>query len=233
MLPQRRVKKREATSAPTVSNDGKEDLALLAKTLEHLSSETMEKDEELQHQLRVRLVRDKLAARRRRSEVLLQQLGLASKYKKKPDSSTLFEKMESNKSEILEMLENELENLQQIECDRHSKMLEKQRKLTCVETMMEIGMLPIGISESFESNRNKSGSGNDDSDANKNETEFADLSGADAAASNICMEGNLIPTDHVCLKWLQGSSWVLLLLRREAGVAEYYMVRGVLRKRDK
>ena len=111
--------------------------------------------------------------------------------------------MESNESEI-EMLENELENLQQIECDRQSRFWEKQCKmLTCVETMMEIGTLPSGISESFESIGNESGSGNDDSDANKankNETEYMDLSGADAAASKICIESNLIPTDHVCLK---------------------------------
>ena len=47
-------------------------------------------------------------------------------------------------------------------------------------------MLPIGISESFESNGIESGSGNDNSDANKankKETKFVDLSGADAAAS--------------------------------------------------
>ena len=132
----RRSKKREVTLAPTVSDDGKEDLALLTKTLVHLSSESMEIEEKQQHRLQVQLVRDKLAARHWRSEVLLQQLELASKYKKKPDS-TLFEKMESKESEI-EMLENELENLQQIECDRHSKMLEKRRKMTCVETMMEM-----------------------------------------------------------------------------------------------
>jgi hypothetical protein len=195
----RRGKKREATSVPAVSTDGKEDLALLTKTLELLSSESMEKEEKQQHQLRVRLVRDKLAARRRRSEVLLQKIGLASKSKKKTDDTALLEKkVESIESEI-EMLECELENLQEIECDRHSKMLEKRRKMTCVETMMEIGALPISISESFESN----GSGNDDSDANKenkNESEFVKVSGADAAASKICMECKLIPTDHVCLK---------------------------------
>jgi hypothetical protein len=196
----RRGKKREATSVPAVSTDGKEDLALLTKTLELLSSESMEKEEKQQHQLQVRLVRDKLAARRRRSEVLLQKIGLASKSKKKTDDTTLLEqKVESIESDI-EALENELENLQQLECDRHSKMLEKRRKMTCVETMMEIGMLPISISESFESNGTESGSGNDDSDANKNETEVVNVSGADAAASKICMECKLIPTDHVCLK---------------------------------
>jgi hypothetical protein len=81
--------------------------------------------------------------------------------------------MESNESDI-EILENELKNLQQIECNYHSKMLEKRCKMMCVETIMEIGMLPIGRSESFEGNGNESGSGNDDSDANtenKNETE--------------------------------------------------------------
>jgi hypothetical protein len=200
----RRGKKREATSVPAVSTDGKEDLALLTKTLELLSSESMEKEEKQQHQLQVRLVRDKLAARRRRSEVLLQKIGLASKSKKKTDDTTMLEKkVESIESEI-EVLENELENLQEIECDRHSKMLEKRRKMTCVETMMEIGALPISISESFESNCTESGSGKDESDANKenhkNETEVVNVSGVDAAASKICMECNLLPTDHVCLK---------------------------------
>jgi hypothetical protein len=74
-----RGQKRGATSAPSISDDAKEDIALLTKTLEHLSSESMEKEEKEQHQLRVRLVRDKLAARCRRSKVLLQQLGRASK----------------------------------------------------------------------------------------------------------------------------------------------------------
>jgi hypothetical protein len=67
----------------------------------------MEKEEKEQHQLQVQLVRDKLAARCRRSEVLLQQLGLASKYKKKPESA-LLDKMESNESDN-EILKNDLE----------------------------------------------------------------------------------------------------------------------------
>jgi len=103
----RRGKKHRATSAPSISDDAKEDIALLTKTLEHLSFESMEKEEKEQHQLQVQLVRDKLAARCRRSEVLLQQLGLASKYKKKPESA-LLDKMESNESDN-EILKNDLE----------------------------------------------------------------------------------------------------------------------------
>jgi hypothetical protein len=151
----------------------------------------MEKEEKEQHQLQVQLVRDKLAVRCRRRGVLLQQLGLASKYKKKPESA-LLDKMESNESDN-EILKNDLENLQQNECDCQSKMLEKRRKMMCVKTMM-VGTLPIGRSERIESNGNESGnvnesgSGNDDGDANKenkNETElsFMDLSGADAAGN--------------------------------------------------
>lgn len=63
-----------------------EDLELLTKTLEHLSADAMEKEEKQQHHMCVCLVRDKLTAHRRRSEVLLQQLTLSSKYKKRPDT---------------------------------------------------------------------------------------------------------------------------------------------------
>jgi hypothetical protein len=66
------------------------ELALLNKTLEHLSDdEAIEKEEKAQHSLRVCLVRDKLVACRRRSEVILQRLNLLSKMKKKPDTHCL------------------------------------------------------------------------------------------------------------------------------------------------
>jgi hypothetical protein len=110
-----------------------EDLELLNKTLQHLSAKSMEKEEKQEHHMCVRLVRDKLAARRRRSDVLLQQLTLLSKYKKRPDA-TLFDKMESNEEEI-EKLEHELANLQERECQRHPEMMEKRRTMSCVATM--------------------------------------------------------------------------------------------------
>ncbi|KAI2496986.1 hypothetical protein MHU86_17513 [Fragilaria crotonensis] len=85
----RRGKKRNADTVDMDTNsfvpplaDNVEDLALLTKTLEHLAAEAMEKEEKQHHHLRVRLVRDKLAARRRRSEVLLQQLTLSSSSRK-------------------------------------------------------------------------------------------------------------------------------------------------------
>ncbi|KAI2500766.1 hypothetical protein MHU86_13690 [Fragilaria crotonensis] len=124
----RRGKKRNADTVGMDTNsfvpplaDNVEDLALLTKTLEHLAAEAMEKEEKQHHHLRVRLVRDKLAARRRRSEVLLQRLTLSSKFKKKPDS-TLFDKMNVNEEEI-EKLEDELATLQELECIRHSEMM--------------------------------------------------------------------------------------------------------------
>ena len=139
---------------PVADNDVK-DIALLTKTLQHLSAESMEREEKQHRHPCVRLVRNKLAARRRRSEVLLQQLTLSSKYKKRPDE-TLFEKMESNEEVIEKLLEHELANLQERECQRHREMMEKRRTMSCVATM--IGMNPIGISGRFESSSgNESG----------------------------------------------------------------------------
>ncbi len=94
-----------------------EDLDRLTKTLEHLPADAMEREEKQQHHMCVCLVQDKLAASRRRSEVLLQQLILPSKYKKRPNAS-LFDKMESNEEEI-DKLEHELANLPERERQRH------------------------------------------------------------------------------------------------------------------
>ena len=104
-------KKRNADTIqePAVADNDAKDIALLTRTLEHLSAELMEKVEKQQHQMCVHLVREKLAVPRRRSEVLLQQLTLASKDKKLSDP-TSFDKMESNKEEI-EKLEDELTTL--------------------------------------------------------------------------------------------------------------------------
>jgi hypothetical protein len=222
----RRGKKRsmDTMQEPVADDNVNKDIALLTKTLEHLSAESMEKEEKQHHHLQVRLVRDKLAARRRRSEVLLQKLTLSSKYKKRPDTE-LFEKMESNEEEI-EMLENEIENLQQLECQRHREMIEKRRTMSIVETM--IGMNPIGVSESFESSGNDSGGGGNDEDGStdpttnnapavvhltvgkkkkkKNETIPASnnvIHTSLPVVENICMECNLIPTEHVCMRCKQ------------------------------
>lgn len=100
------------------------ELALLAKTLKHLTADVaMEKEESRNHHLRVQLVRDKLTARRRCSEVFLQRLNLSSKNKKKPDT-TLLDKMDADEDEI-EKPENELVNLQEEEFRRPSKRMEK------------------------------------------------------------------------------------------------------------
>jgi hypothetical protein len=201
----RRGKKRNADTIlePVPADNDAKDIAHLAKTLEHLSAESMEKEEKQHHQLCVRLVRDKLAARRRRSEVLLQQLTLSSKYKKRPDS-TLFDKMESNEEEI-DTLEHELATLQERECQRHREMMEKRRtRMTSVPTM--IGMNPIEMTGSFESSGNDSG-GTDSTNTprnggkmNNNMTPASDVVPQTSDAKNVCMECNLIPTNHLCLK---------------------------------
>ena len=207
----RRGKKRDANtmyveSTTLVQPDAHnlEDFALLTKTLEHLSAKAMEKEEKQQHHMCFRLVRDKLAARRRRSEVLLQQLTLSSKYKKRP----LFDKMESNEEEI-EKLELELANLQERECQRHREMMEKRRPMSCVATM--IGMNPIGISGSFDSSGNESGGNDSASTPTRNvgmtnndddtTTAYSDVVQTSSDVKNIqCMECKLIPTNHLCLK---------------------------------
>ena len=113
-----------------VDNDANDDFALLTRTLEHaLFAELIEKEEKQQHQMCDCLIRNKLAAPCRRSEALLQQLDLSSKYKKRPDA-TLFDKMESNEDEI-EKLEHELANLQERECQCHREMMEKPRTMLC------------------------------------------------------------------------------------------------------
>ena len=115
------------------------ELALLNKTLEHLSDdEAIEKEEKAHHSLRVRLVRDKLVACRRRSEVVLQRLKLLSKMKKKPDT-TLLEKLEANEEEI-ERLEAALVTVQEEECRRHSDMIieKKRRAMSGGVAMIEI-----------------------------------------------------------------------------------------------
>ena len=185
--------------APVTDNDAK-DIALLTRIpLEHLSAESMEKEEKQRHYMCVRLVRDKLAARRRRrSEVLLQQLTLASKYKKRPDA-TSFDKMESNEEEIVK-LEVELATLQERECRRHREMMETQKTRLCAVTI--IGMNPIiRTSESLES----IGSGGTDwsySTPRNNEHTLTTVVASDVAQTSgdesVCMECNLIPMNHMC-----------------------------------
>jgi hypothetical protein len=109
---------------PAAATSNAAELALLAKTLEHLADEAMEKEESKNHYLRVRLSnRHKLTARRRRSDIFLQRLNFSSKIKKRPDT-TLLDKMEANEDEI-ENLEKELVILQEEECRRHGERMAK------------------------------------------------------------------------------------------------------------
>lgn len=146
------------------------ELALLTKTLEHLSDEAIEKEEKAQHSLRVRLVRDKLVGCKRRSEVFLQRLNLSSKMKKKPDTM-LLEKLEANEEEI-ERLEGALVTMHEEECRRHSDMIieKKRRAMSGGGAMTGIATPMIGTSGSFESTSGiESSSGNDSGGNNSNE----------------------------------------------------------------
>ena len=128
----RRGRKREIDTGiahvqPAAGNNAAEFAPLAKKTLDHLADEAMEKEEKQHHYLRVCLVRDKLAAaRRRRSEVFRQRLNLSSKTTKKPDT-TLFHQMEANEVEI-KNLETELVTLQEEECHCNGSSI---RSLLC------------------------------------------------------------------------------------------------------
>jgi hypothetical protein len=111
--------------------------------------------------------------------------------------------MESNEEEIVTLLEFELANLQERECQRHREMLEKRRTMLFVTTPTMIGMNPIiRTSESFDS----SGSGGTDwSSSTPRNIEHAATTVASnvtqtLGVENVCIECNLIPTNHLCLK---------------------------------
>ena len=87
----------------------------------------------------------KLTARRGKREVILQQLTLSSKFRKKSDE-ILLEKMQSIEDKI-EKLEVELEKQQRLECNRQSWVFEK--KSSTIKLSIEMATPMIGISESF------------------------------------------------------------------------------------
>ncbi|KAI2509845.1 hypothetical protein MHU86_4556 [Fragilaria crotonensis] len=211
----RRGKKREIDVMQPPENAV--ELDLWKNTLKHLEAEALEKQEKQHHSMRLRIIRDKLAARRGKREVILQQLTLSSKFRKKPDD-VLLEKMQSNEDEI-EKLELELEKQQQSECDRQSRVLEEKR--STVKLSIEMATPMIGTSGSFgssgiesstsEDNENGSGRGgndritrlltndtkNDDADGNKS-TPRANT--PMSITTSTCTECNLMPSNHTCLK---------------------------------
>jgi hypothetical protein len=173
--------------------------------------------QEKQHQgMRMRIIRDKLASRRGKRDVILQQLTLSSKFRKKPDT-TLLEKLENNEDEI-EKLGLELEQQQHFECDRQSRLFaEKKRSMLVATTSIEMATPMIGTSGSFGSRRSgieSSTSENEDIDSSGSgrnnrmdidDTDRNDNTRPPASTPNItiCMECNLIPTNHTCLKCKQ------------------------------
>ena len=204
----------EGVHAVNPNNNDSADLALFSKTIAHLEVEALENKEKQQHGMCVRLVRDKLTACRRRSDILLQQLQLFAKFKK--NTAALFDKLEATEAEV-EKLECELVALEERECGRHMQMLEKKR---CMALAASIERTPpmIGKGASFDSvtssglesssssgGHNESGR-NDDID-NDNNGDGSDGSNNTATASSTpyndgtkCMECNTIPTDHICSK---------------------------------
>jgi hypothetical protein len=206
----------EDLHAVKLNNNDSADMALLAKTVALLEVEALEKEEKQQHGMCVRLVRDKLTACRRRSDVLLQQLQLFAKAKKK--TTELYDKLEATEAEV-EQLECELVALEERECDRHMQMLEKKRSSMALAASTERTPPTIGKGDSFDSftssglessssgGQNESG-GNDNIDDDDDDDNGDGSDGSSNTATAVttyndgtkCMECNTIPTDHVCSK---------------------------------
>ena len=204
----------EDVHAVNPNNNDSADLALFAKTIAHLEVEALEKEEKQQHGTCVRLVRDKLTACRRRSDILLQQLRLFARSKK--NTTALFDKLEATEAEV-EKLEYELVALEERECGRHMQILEKKRCMALAASIERTQSI-IGKGDSFDSfassglesssssgGHNESG-GNEDIDDDNN-GDGSDGSKNTATASSMpyndgtkCMECNTIPTDHICSK---------------------------------
>jgi hypothetical protein len=193
------------------NNNDSADLALFANTIALLEAEALEKEEKQQHGMRVRLVRGKLTACRRRSDILLQQLQLSAKSKK--DSTTvLFDKLEATEAEI-KKLECELVALEERECGRHMQMLEKKR---CMALAASIERTPpmIGKGDSFDSftssqlESSSSSGGHNESGGNDNIDDDNNGDGSDGSNTTAtvttyndgtkCMECNTIPPLITC-----------------------------------
>ena len=126
----RRGRKRRVTDdevlpvpAPFVDSSSK---LILAKTLQYLNADSLEKERQKNAQYMIRSVRDKLTARRRNEDSILQKLDRFAKHKKKPGQA-LLEKRDAIEKEIAS-LEETLDGLQSDEYRRHSDMI-KERSL--------------------------------------------------------------------------------------------------------
>ena len=158
--------------------------------------------------------RDKLTARHVKREVILQQLTLLPKVRKKPHE-TLLEKIQSNDN-IIETLELELTQ-QQLECNWLSRVLEEKR--STIKFSFEMAATPMigtngsfgssGIESSTSENKDSCGrnveSGCGTSRMNTNDDADGDdcTLPANAPIITTCMECNLMPTNHTCLKCMQ------------------------------
>jgi hypothetical protein len=128
--------------------------------------------------------------------------------------------MQSNEDKIEKLeFEIELEKQQHLDCDRRSRVLEKKRSAIKLSIEMATPMIEtsgsFGSSSGIESstsaeNEDSSGrnvdSGGGSNRMNKNDDADGDDCTLPENAPNItstCMECNLIPTNHTCLKCLK------------------------------
>ncbi|KAI2503000.1 hypothetical protein MHU86_11427 [Fragilaria crotonensis] len=133
----RRGKKRRVTEdevlpvpAPFVDSSSKQ---ILAKTLQYLNADSLEKERQKNAQFMIRNVRDKLTACRRNEDSILRELDRFAKHKKKPGQD-LLDKREALEIEIAS-LEKELNGLQTDEYRRHSDMIKERSRLEILATL--------------------------------------------------------------------------------------------------
>ena len=196
----RRGRKRRVTEdevlpvpAPLVDSSSK---LILAKTLQYLNADSLEKERQKNAQYMIRSVRDKLTARRRNEDSILRELDRFAKHKKKPGEALI------NKRDALEIeiasLEEKLDGLQSDECRRHSDML-KERSLEILATLSSSDAATT-IARTDNNNQSSSADSADD-----DEDDVVDVTPAAAAAMHTivnegwCIECNT-PSNHSCRK---------------------------------
>ncbi|KAI2495298.1 hypothetical protein MHU86_19236 [Fragilaria crotonensis] len=126
----RRGRKRRVTEdevlpvpAPLVDSSSK---LILAKTLQYLNADSLEKERQKNAQFMIRNVRDKLTARRRNEDSILRELDRFAKHKKKPGQA-LLDKRDALEIEIASLEKSS--TLQTDEYRRHSDMIKERSRL--------------------------------------------------------------------------------------------------------
>ena len=94
---------------------------ILAKTLQYLNTDSLEKERQNNAQLMIRSIRDKLTSRRRNEDAIFQELDRCYRNKRKPDQA-LLDKRNAMANEIA-ALEQKLDELQSDEYRRRSDMI--------------------------------------------------------------------------------------------------------------